>query len=401
MIYLPLKAMKMFRENFEKKIQSYNPTMFIINDFEKAYVIEDSFILLVSFERDDTPVCTNAAEHFPDRINNPYFELPKTNEFYYNFVIEELTHNDLAFRFNTREFINELEKNFLIENLQFDVYYKKFKGFQRIYWCPEVETTAERIDRLKPDLHIRERYDQWLGNLYNYIVFEIDGANNKKEFAVGYTQRPAREYVNKLCREYIQTGKFGTDNTRFSNAKNFDNIIKSWRRIPRQERIEQHLRFYVIKEFKKEFDDVWKYADELLIGAQNGILEALDASSYLKPINRWVTEELVYNLTKKIWKNHHVIYQHRPYFLKSSIGGQMSYDIFISGLNIAIEYQGKQHFEPVDFFGGESGFERLKIRDEEKLKLSKAHGIKLIYINYWEEVSEELIKCRVGEIINS
>ena len=65
-------------------------------------------------------------------------------------------------------------------------------------------------------------------------------------------------------------------------------------------------------------------------------------------------------MCKKIFKNNKVIYQHRPFFLKSDIGGQMSYDVFISGFNIAIEYQGKQHFEPIDYFGGEEAFKKLQ-----------------------------------------
>lgn len=79
----------------------------------------------------------------------------------------------------------------------------------------------------------------------------------------------------------------------------------------------------------------------------------------------------------------------------------MSYDVFISELDIAIEYQGKQHFQPVEFFGGEEGFESLKKRDARKLELSKEHGVKLIYINYWEEVNEALIRTRVEEAIKS
>ena len=74
----------------------------------------------------------------------------------------------------------------------------------------------------------------------------------------------------------------------------------------------------------------------------------------------------------------------------------MSYDIFISRLNVAIEYQGKQHFEPVNFFGGKSSFEKLKIRDKEKAALSSKNGIKLVYINYWEDITPELIIERVG-----
>ena len=333
-------------------------------------------------------------------MNHPFFELPKNNEQYYDFVIEEITHNDIGFRFKTQEFVRELEEFFLLDGLKFDVLYRKFKGFQRIYWCPGVETSAERIDRLCPDLRIRDRYDTWTGNLYNYIIYKFEGSDGAIEYAVSYTQGLTRGYVNKMCSEYIKTGKFGTDYTRFANYQGFQNLLKSWKNLSRQDRLEKHLQYYVIKEFKKEFDDTWQYADSVLKLAQNGYFEVLESSNYLKPTNKWITEELVYNLTKKIFKDYNVIYQHRPYFLKSSSGGQMSYDIFISRLNIAIEYQGKQHFEPVDFFGGIDGFEKLKIRDAEKLELSKINGIKLVYINYWEDVNQELITQKVDAILH-
>ena len=37
----------------------------------------------------------------------------------------------------------------------------------------------------------------------------------------------------------------------------------------------------------------------------------------------------------------------------------------------------------------------LKKRDREKASISKQNGIKLVYINYWEEITPELIKSRV------
>ena len=74
----------------------------------------------------------------------------------------------------------------------------------------------------------------------------------------------------------------------------------------------------------------------------------------------------------------------------------MSYDVFISGLNVAIEYQGKQHFEPVEFFGGNEAFESLQARDKLKAKLSAENGIKLVYINCWEEITPDLVIERVG-----
>ena len=74
----------------------------------------------------------------------------------------------------------------------------------------------------------------------------------------------------------------------------------------------------------------------------------------------------------------------------------MSYDVFISEVNVAIEYQGQQHFEPVDFFGGQDAFEDVKKRDAEKAKLSISNGVRLVYVNYWEEISPKLIIDRVG-----
>ena len=41
-------------------------------------------------------------------------------------------------------------------------------------------------------------------------------------------------------------------------------------------------------------------------------------------------------------------------------------------------------------------FEELKKRDVEKAFLSTQNGVKLVYINYWEEISPQLIVDRVG-----
>lgn len=113
---------------------------------------------------------------------------------------------------------------------------------------------------------------------------------------------------------------------------------------------------------------------------------------------KWKSEYLVYQIVKTIYPLQ-TIYQYRPFFLKTD-KGQLSYDIFINGLNVAIEYQGKQHFTAVDFFGGEEAFKDNQRRDAIKLQLSKENGIKLIYIDYKETISEELIKNKINEAIS-
>lgn len=55
-----------------------------------------------------------------------------------------------------------------------------------------------------------------------------------------------------------------------------------------------------------------------------------------------------------------------------------------------IEFDGKQHFEPIDFFGGLEGFKTNKIRDGIKNNYCKKNNIPLIRIPYWEEDSIEV-----------
>lgn len=147
-------------------------------------------------------------------------------------------------------------------------------------------------------------------------------------------------------------------------------------------------------------DDLWQIKWNILENAKKGFYDNIERNTYIRPSNRWKTEELIYKYIKKIYKNYKVIYQHRPFFLVGPSGGQMSYDIFITGLNIAIEYQGRQHFEPVDFFGGQESFEKTIVRDKLKKELSEKNNIKLIYINYWENVSLSFIKEKIEKILS-
>lgn len=78
----------------------------------------------------------------------------------------------------------------------------------------------------------------------------------------------------------------------------------------------------------------------------------------------------------------------------------MSYDIYISGKRIAIEYQGKQHFEPVEFFGGEEAFKETVKRDQEKKIKSKENNVKLIYFNYWEPTNKETVLDKLDILVS-
>ena len=80
-------------------------------------------------------------------------------------------------------------------------------------------------------------------------------------------------------------------------------------------------------------------------------------------------------------------------------GGQLSYDFAMSDKKygyILIEYNGIQHYEANDYFGGEEKFKIQKEHDRRKRDYAKKHGYKLITIKYtydtYESVEEYLDK---------
>ena len=92
----------------------------------------------------------------------------------------------------------------------------------------------------------------------------------------------------------------------------------------------------------------------------------------------WKNEFALYLLTKRYYPD--AEYQKRFDWL-----GQQSLDIYIPSRNTGIEYQGIQHYEPVDIFGGEEGFKTAKERDERKKELCAEHNVQLVEWPYtWE-----------------
>lgn len=70
--------------------------------------------------------------------------------------------------------------------------------------------------------------------------------------------------------------------------------------------------------------------------------------------------------------------------------GPLYFDFFIPEYNFAIEFQGPQHFKPIEFFGGRQAFEEQKQRDDFKRKWCKENNVELIEVNFYEEVLPQL-----------
>lgn len=60
----------------------------------------------------------------------------------------------------------------------------------------------------------------------------------------------------------------------------------------------------------------------------------------------------------------------------------LSFDFYIPSLNICIEFDGRQHYEPIDYYGGIKAFEKLKMLDSIKNDYCSNNGLNLIRISY-------------------
>jgi hypothetical protein len=110
----------------------------------------------------------------------------------------------------------------------------------------------------------------------------------------------------------------------------------------------------------------------------------------------WVSEVELLNIVREIFPNEKVIHQVSPEWL-----GLQRLDIYIPKLKLAIEYQGRQHYEPVPFFGGEEAFSLTQERDKRKSNLCSENDITLIYFRYDEEISLKMVERRLRSALVS
>lgn len=127
------------------------------------------------------------------------------------------------------------------------------------------------------------------------------------------------------------------------------------------------------------------------------IIKAIDRTKrqklnelYIEMVNegrvttKWGSEFKLFSLFKKYVAD--AEYQYRAEWL-----GQQSLDIYIPSQKVAVEYQGQQHYEPVEVFGGEGKFETTKERDLRKRQLCMDNNIVLLEWKYDIVVNDKAV----------
>lgn len=142
----------------------------------------------------------------------------------------------------------------------------------------------------------------------------------------------------------------------------------------------------------------WRYLNDFAIGrdwswrdAENHIRDRIGVPRIGEG---WVAEANLLRIVQALYPSHEVLHQASPDWL-----GRQRFDIFISELKLAIEYNGEQHYFPIEHFGGQRGFERTQQRDAEKRQKAADAGITMIEFRYDEDLSAECIERRITGLL--
>lgn len=114
--------------------------------------------------------------------------------------------------------------------------------------------------------------------------------------------------------------------------------------------------------------------------------------SGLPAIDYYQKENIVFKLLQEIFPNKKIKRRQR-----GILPNRLELDFYLPEINLAIEYNGIQHYKKVKFFYSSDSFDKRQFNDELKQKYCKKLEIKLIIIRYDEKLSKELILQKIEQ----
>jgi len=239
-----------------------------------------------------------------------------------------------------------------------------------------------RIIEYPPDTKYLELWTTYSPSFYQAEILDKGlHLNGIEAYQHKLWKRAKREphFTTVVSLSEIEKSSYGTNGIRYTGYSH---------RIDGQE-------FYEIDLLRKDVDHA-KYignpflelVEEILREAEN----LLRTKHGIPKIGEgWVSEMKLFDLIKAVFPDvqHHAT----PEWLKPQ-----HLDVFVPARKLAFEYQGKQHLEPVDFFGGEESFEDVTNRDRLKAQKCKANGVILIQWLYTEPIDRATLTERLAQV---
>lgn len=101
------------------------------------------------------------------------------------------------------------------------------------------------------------------------------------------------------------------------------------------------------------------------------------------------------NTIIKTLKDNNIVFEHQKEFDNCKDKRKLYFDFYLPKHNTCIEYDGIQHFESIDFWGGIDNFNYIKEHDRIKNDYCENNGIKLIRIKYDRKLKSDSILQKI------
>jgi len=89
-------------------------------------------------------------------------------------------------------------------------------------------------------------------------------------------------------------------------------------------------------------------------------------------------------------KQNNIKFKRQKLFNNCKDINRLPFDFYLISCNMCIEYDGIQHFEPIEYFGGDKQFEIIQKHDKIKNNFCEENNINLLRISYKENIIEKL-----------
>lgn len=106
----------------------------------------------------------------------------------------------------------------------------------------------------------------------------------------------------------------------------------------------------------------------------------------------WTSETTMFKIIEDLFETYTCIRHYRPKWLEG-----LELDLYIPELKLGFEYNGIQHYEAVEHWGGEQSLVEQQKRDVLKRQRCNEKEVNLITIRYDEPLSEKLIRSKVPD----
>ena len=246
----------------------------------------------------------------------------------------------------------------------------------------------------------------------------ISRCNEKHNFKYDYSlmkeYKRGKDKATIICHEKDKFGnEHGVFHTRCENHLYEGNGCPKCANVARMDSVRMTLGEFVRKSFEMHYG---KYSYEKTKQFQSGhedkvIITCPIHGDFIQTPHAHLrgqgcpyckTSKLENDVAEEVSKHYNIIRQHKFDWL-----GRQSLDIYIPEYNVAIECQGEQHFEPIDFGnrGEEWSNENLKHiqeLDATKKLLCEEHNVKLLYFGkkkYCDEIiiSTDVLLAKIKE----